>query len=133
MTDEEIESYYELIEPERKRRVNVEAVWQMNMGAFESLQQMRARLAISVLRDLNHERVAEVQKVVNKIDRIQERISRTLMDADFERWQQYIRPDHEEWAASVSQLRKHGEAELANEIGSLLMTLRVIVHAERRL
>jgi GTP-binding protein EngB required for normal cell division len=90
-------------------------------------------LAISVLRDLNHERVAEVQKVVNKIDRIQERISRTLMDADFERWQQYIRPDHEEWAASVSQLRKHGEAELANEIGSLLMTLRVIVHAERRL
>jgi hypothetical protein len=133
MTDEEIESYYELIEPERKRRVTAESVWQMHMAAFEALQQMRARLAISVLRDINGERVAEVQKIVARIAAIQERISRTLMDCDFERWQAYIRPDHEEWAASAAQLRKHGESQLADDIGKLLVTMRVIVHAERRL
>ena len=103
------------------------------MAAFESLQQMRARLAISLLRETDESRRAEVAKIVAKIEAIQERISRKLMECDFERWQDYIKPDHDEWSASVSQLRKHGQTALASEIGGLLMTMRVIVHAERRL
>ncbi len=133
MTDEEIETYYSLIPIDRRRRIDRDAVWHSHMAVFETLQQMRARLAISVLRDIQSERTAEVEKVVAKIASVQERISRVLMDCDFEKWQEYVKPDHDEWAASVQQLRKHGHTKLADEIGSLLITMRIIVHTERRL
>jgi len=133
MTDEEIETYYSLIPIDRRRRIDRDAVWHSHTAVFETLQQMRARLAISVLRDIQSERTAEVEKVVAKIASVQERISRVLMDCDFEKWQEYVKPDHDEWAASVQQLRKHGHTKLADEIGSLLITMRIIVHTERRL
>jgi len=133
MCDDEIESYENMIEPERRRRVNTEAIWQMYLGAFESLQEMRSRLAISVLRETDRSRRAEVQKVVDRIERLQARLSIQLMDLDFERWQEIIKPDHEEWAANAALLRKRGEEGLAAEMGGLLMTMRVLVSTERRL
>jgi hypothetical protein len=131
MCDDEIEAYEEMIEPERRRRVNTEAVWQMYLGAFLSMQEMRARLAISLLRETDASRRGEVQKVVDRIDRLQARVSMQLMDLDFERWQEIIKPDHEEWAANVALLRKRGEEGLASEMGGLLMTMRVLVNTER--
>jgi hypothetical protein len=133
MTDEEIESYYCMIPKERKSRVNSEAVWQLNLGVFYALQEMRSRLAISVLRESNDQRREEVAKAVARIEKQQARLSLRLMECDFERWQEIIKPDYEEWSASVTQLRKYGESDLAGDLSTLISTVRVLVHTERKL
>ena len=133
MTDEEIEDYYNLIPVNRRSRVNSEAVWQINMGAFHALQEIRQRLELGLLRETNKARRQEVSKVIAKIDRHQARLSLRLMECDFERWQQIIKPDYEQWSATFDLFRHYGEPATAAELKGIVSTVRVLVHTERNM
>jgi len=64
------------------------------------------------------------------MEKQQARLSLRLMECDFERWQEIIKPDYEEWSASVTQLRKYGESDLAGDLSTLISTVRVLVHTD---
>jgi|JI9StandDraft_1071089.scaffolds.fasta_scaffold15761_5 hypothetical protein len=133
MTDEDFRDYYSLIPADRRSRVNSEAVWQLNMGAFVALQEIRQRLELGLLREASDTRRQEVARVVQRIEQHQARLSLRLMECDFERWQEIIKPDFEQWSSTFDLFAEYGEPSVATDLKSIVTIVRVLVHTEKSL
>lgn len=107
--------------------------WHKHMQPFEALQALRSRLAISLLRESDHDTRKFVDDALTRISKIQARLSLELMRIDFERWQEYIQLDVDELSEIVRSTQKNGDMTTAAEMGWLILTARIIVNAERHL
>lgn len=119
-------------DPDRLAKIQAQEQWHRHMQPFEALQSLRARLGISLLRERNQQSRQFIGEAMDRIEKIQERLSLELMRIDFERWQDYVKLDTEELAEIVKASQKHGDTTTAAEVGGLIMKARIIVNAERK-
>lgn len=136
MTIEEELDYRHLDEKLKAARIAAvvrQEQWHRHMQPFEALQALRSRLAISLLRERQADARKFVVDALERIEKIQERLSLELMRIDFERWQEYIKLDTDELSEIVRATQKNGDLATASEIGKLIYTARIIVNAERHL